>query len=106
MGVLPQVATATSAFMILFTSSATSIQFIIMGTLPLKLALWYAMVGFLSGILGLKFVGYLIRKYKKTSLIIFILAGVIGLSALVMGLVGIYNVSQHEMDGFHSICHH
>lgn len=105
MGVLPQVAAATSALMILFTSSATTIQYIVLGTLPLDFALWYGVVGCCGGFVGQIGVAYVIRKYRKTALVIFLIAIMIGLSGSVMGTAGILGMIEHGVGEFHSICH-
>ncbi|DBA02502.1 TPA: hypothetical protein N0F65_010974 [Lagenidium giganteum] len=104
MGVLPQVAAATSSSMILFTSSATTIQFIILGTLPVEHALWHGAVGFLAGIIGQFGVGYLIRKYRKTALVIFLIAVVVGVSGGIMGVLGARRIATVGVGGFRSLC--
>lgn len=71
--VIPQVATATSSFMILFTSSATSIQFMILGKLPLNYAVWYFFVGVFAAVVGQLALAAIIKKYKKQSYVGFLL---------------------------------
>ncbi|CCI41706.1 unnamed protein product [Albugo candida] len=90
-GCLPQVASATSSTMIFFTSSATVIQYIILGSLDWTQALQYGSIGFLAGIMGQFGVAFMIRKYRKTAFVIFMLAGVIGTSGLCLGVLGLHN---------------
>ncbi|KAF1792329.1 Thioredoxin-like fold [Phytophthora cactorum] len=72
----------TSSSMILFTSSATTIQFIILGTLSVDHALWHGAVGFVAGLIGQLGMSYLIKKYRKSALVIFLVAVFIGVSGL------------------------
>ncbi|EQC34957.1 hypothetical protein SDRG_07754 [Saprolegnia diclina VS20] len=111
-GILPVVQTSTASFMILFTSSATTLQFAIAGMFPGQLqydyVFWYILVGFGGGLFGQKCVGYLLKKYNRTSLLVYILAFTIGLSALCMGYIG-YQTAKHDVQkgidlGFSSVC--
>lgn len=86
---LPQVATATSSYMILFTSSATTAQFLIFGKQPILFllnssgrlewqpALWFCGIGFCAALLGQYAVAKIVQKYKKQAFINFLLATVI-----------------------------
>jgi len=66
MGVPAIVQSATSSFMILFTSSATTFQFMILGLLPYDYSIWYFIWGFASTYVGNIYINYLVKKYKKT----------------------------------------
>lgn len=104
MGLLPQVCSATSSFMILFTSSATTIQFIILGTLQVDHALWHGAIGFVAGQIGHLSMLYLIKKYRKTALAIFSVAVFIGVSGIIMGVLGVIRTSETGFEGFRSLC--
>eukprot|EP01095_Lingulamoeba_sp_RSL-Kostka_P017426 TRINITY_DN902_c0_g2_i1.p1 TRINITY_DN902_c0_g2~~TRINITY_DN902_c0_g2_i1.p1 ORF type:complete len:525 (-),score=153.13 TRINITY_DN902_c0_g2_i1:119-1693(-) len=105
MNMLPQVAVVTSAFMIIFTSSSTTAQFIILGKLPISFGIWYFFVGLFAAVVGNLFVGWLVKKYKKQSYINFLLGFCIVLSAIVMTFTLIYGMIQGtESMHFESIC--
>lgn len=106
MGLLAQVSAATSASMILFTSSATTIQYVVIGALQMDYAIWFGIIGFFAGLTGQYVLGYFVKKYRKTSLVIFLIAIVIGISGLTMGLIGIRNMMLNGFGEFHSICFH
>lgn len=91
LGVIPAVSGASASFMILFTSSITTVQFIILGLLPWDYGLWFAANGFFAGLVGTLLIGYLVKRYKKQSIIIFFVAVAILFAALLMCGVGIYN---------------
>jgi uncharacterized membrane protein YfcA len=112
MGILPPVQSATASFMILFTSSSTTIQFAIAGQFPGQLqydyVIWYILVGFLGGLTGNHLVSMLVKKYNRESIMVYILGVTIGLSAISMGIVGFKNV-KHDLRhgvhlGFSSMC--
>jgi len=79
LGILPQVVAVTSSYFILFTSSSTTSQFIFIGRLQWRFALWYGAVGFCGAILGQLFLAWLLKKYKKQ----WVVAAFIALTILV-----------------------
>jgi len=104
----PQVATTTAAFIIIFTSSSTVCQYLLLGQLPWKLAVWYWPTGFLSGMIGQYIIAYIVKRYKKASIICFLLAGIIASCAVVLVYQGISNVikkiEDHTSFGFGNYC--
>lgn len=112
MGILPPVQSATANFMILFTSSSTTLQFAINGQFPgerqYDYIAWFALIGCIGGLCGQKVVAYLVKKYKRESIMVYLLAVTIGLSALAMGFIGLKStLSDIEKGvhlGFHGIC--
>ncbi|TMW56184.1 hypothetical protein Poli38472_008832 [Pythium oligandrum] len=98
MGVLPPVQSATAGYMTLYTASSTTLQFVIAGQFPGAMqydyVVWFAFIGFLGGLCGQKVVAYLVKKYKRESIVVYILAGTIGLSAVCMGFIGLQNTLQ------------
>ncbi|GMF19751.1 unnamed protein product [Phytophthora lilii] len=111
-GILPPVQSATASFMILFTASSTTLQFAINGQFPGEFQFdymaWFAFVGFLGGFCGLKCVGFFVKKYKRESIMVYMLAATIGLSALAMGIIGLRSTLSDIENGvhlgFHGIC--
>ncbi|KUF92789.1 hypothetical protein AM588_10003786 [Phytophthora nicotianae] len=104
-GVLPAVQSATASFMILFTASSTTLQFAINGQFPGELQFdymaWFAFVGFVGGFCGLKCVGYFVKKYKRESIMVYLLAATIGLSAVAMGAIGLRSTLADIENGVH-----
>jgi len=105
LGILPQVVSATSVFMVLFTSSATILQFVILGKLPLDFGAWYMCVGMCGAIIGHLTLGHFVKKYKKQSIVVFLLGAII-----ILGVCGlIYVTTQKAIDKeinfkFSSVC--
>jgi uncharacterized membrane protein YfcA len=88
MGLLPLVGTASSGFMVIFTSSSTSFQFLVMGQLQLDYACFFCFIGFVGGAIGNTAVGWLVKKYKKTWFVVALLSAVLALSTFLMGYAG------------------
>ena len=101
MGVLPQTTAATASFMILFTSSCTTLQFLILGMLPSDFAIWYGFVGFVSSYVGQVIMGHFVSKYGRVSYIILSIAVVIAGSTLLMGITGTQEVVADIRSGKH-----
>jgi len=109
MGMLPAVSSATASFMILFTSATAALNFALFGALDPQYAgvLFCAgLAGTCAGQLGLD---WLLRRLGASqSLIVLLIAAVIGLSAAMMGVVGtiavVEEVRHGVPQGFHSIC--
>jgi uncharacterized membrane protein YfcA len=65
MGYIPLVASALSAFVVLFTSASTSTQFLILGAFDLKNAVFVALLSTIGSIIGCFFLRVLMKKYKR-----------------------------------------
>ena len=108
-GMNPMVTVATTGLMVLFTSSATTVQYLILGRLQYDYALFFLGIGIVSAGVGNTLVHYVVRKYKKTWFVVTILALVILLSTVLLGYTGFYRTLrswlQGENMGFHHICH-
>jgi len=88
MGMVPLVGTASSGFMVIFTASSTSFQFLVMGQLQIDYAGFFCCIGFVGGAIGNTGVGALVKKYKKTWFIVAILSVILAASTLLMGYAG------------------
>ncbi|XVE76061.1 hypothetical protein DITRI_Ditri12bG0142500 [Diplodiscus trichospermus] len=107
-GVIPQVASATATFVMMFSSSLSVVEFYLLKRFPIPYALYLMGVSILAGFWGQYFVRKLITILKRASLIVFILSGVIFASALTMGVIGIETsiqmIRNHEFMGFLDFC--
>merc|ERR1719235_307168 len=82
-GVEPAVAVATSATCVIFTSSSTTFQYILIDRVHMALAIWYGLVNVVSSFIGTKMVHYLQAHFaKQRSIITFIVATAVGISAI------------------------
>ena len=84
LGVHPAVASATSACMILFTSSTATISYMIFHLLIYDYAGGCLAVGFLATLVGQTMMSILMKKYKRNSYIAYTIGITVGLSAIAM----------------------
>jgi len=95
-GVHSEVVSATSASLILFTSSSTTLQYAIMGYLKLDYSLIFFTLSFFSFILGKFVINYYITKYRRTSLVILAISLVSWISAILMGITSLTNLFSKD----------
>ena len=96
MGVNAKVSSATSACMILFTSSTTTISFTVFGLLKYDYAMACLFIGFFFTLLVHILVG---KKFThKDSYIAFSIGGVVLLSAILMGIQSIITVVKEQQN--------
>ncbi len=91
-GLLSQVSMATSAFLIFFTSSTTVSLFMINGNLKWDYAIWFFLIGFISTLFGRYLVGYVVKKFKIVSWIIFLIVATIFVMIIAVIVSGIYHL--------------
>ncbi|KAF9591722.1 hypothetical protein IFM89_006068 [Coptis chinensis] len=108
LGVIPQVASATATFVMMFSSSLSVVEFYLLKRFPIPYALYLIAVSILAGFWGQFFIRKLIAFLRRASVIVFILSAVIFASAITMGVVGIEKsiqmIHHHEYMGFLSLC--
>jgi len=112
MGVQPPVQASTAAFMIMFTASATIVQFAAVsaypGLLQIDYIFWFIAVGFICSIFGQYGLEGIIKKTRRTSYIVYLVAIILTLSVVLMGVVGIIDVVKNAKDGvgmgFKGVC--
>ncbi|KAI8563189.1 hypothetical protein RHMOL_Rhmol03G0093200 [Rhododendron molle] len=83
-GVIPQVASATATFVMMFSSSLSVVEFYLLKRFPIPYAIYLIAVSILAGFWGQFFIRKLIACVRRASIIVFILSGVIFASALTM----------------------
>jgi len=107
-GISPEVTVATSAYMILFTSSSIVLQYVISSKVPLDYALAFALTGFISSLTGHLVFGYFINKKDKPNLLVLILGIIITVTIVLAVGYGIYTTiidfENSAYFGFNSLC--
>eukprot|EP00455_Lapot_gusevi_P055707 TRINITY_DN909_c0_g1_i8.p1 TRINITY_DN909_c0_g1~~TRINITY_DN909_c0_g1_i8.p1 ORF type:complete len:482 (-),score=157.73 TRINITY_DN909_c0_g1_i8:150-1595(-) len=108
LGMIPEVAAATSATTVFISSSAAALNFYTMGLLMEDYALWYMSIGFIATFLGQTVVSFLIKKYKRSSIIVIVVTILIAIATLMLFISGSIQVA-HDIDhgehlGFQSFC--
>ncbi|KAJ4967168.1 hypothetical protein NE237_019017 [Protea cynaroides] len=108
LGIPPQVASATSTFAMAFSSSMSVVQYYLLKRFPVPYAAYFVLVATFAAFIGQHVVRKVIILLGRASLIIFILALTIFISAISLGGVGIANMvgklEHNEYMGFESLC--
>ncbi|XP_030452449.1 sulfite exporter TauE/SafE family protein 3-like [Syzygium oleosum] len=108
LGVPPQVSSATATFAMTFSSSMSVVEYYLLNRFPVPYALYFVIVATVAALVGQHIVRKLIIVFGRASLIIFILAFTIFVSAISLGGVGISNmigkIARHEYMGFENLC--
>lgn len=108
LGVPPEVSSATATFAMTFSSSMSVVEYYLLKRFPVPYALYFVMVATFAALVGQHIVRRLIIVLGRASLIIFILAFTIFVSAISLGGVGISNmigkIHRHEYMGFENLC--
>ena len=84
-GIDPRVASATSSFNYFFIAINNLITLILGDLLPFGTAAWFAFLAMIGGSFIVKLGYYLINKYKKAFIVIFIVFG-LAISNIVAGI--------------------
>lgn len=107
-GVVPQVASATATFVMMFSSSLSVVEFYLLKRFPMPFAIYLTLVSMLAGFWGQFLVRKIVGILRRASIIVFILSGVIFSSALTMGVIGVEKsvsmIQNHEFMGFLDFC--
>ncbi|XP_019197044.1 PREDICTED: uncharacterized protein LOC109190899 [Ipomoea nil] len=108
LGVPPEVSTATSTFVMMFTSSIAVVEYYLLKRFPVPYAVCLTAVATVAAFVGQHVVRRVIAALGRASLIIFTLAFIIFISAISLGGVGISNMTKkiehHQNMGFESLC--
>ncbi|XP_039060322.1 sulfite exporter TauE/SafE family protein 3-like isoform X4 [Hibiscus syriacus] len=108
MGIPPQVSSATSTFAMLFSASMSVIEYHLLKRFPVPYAAYLAGVATIAAFVGQHVVGKVIKILGRSSIIIFVLAGMIFGSAISLGGLGIAKmirrIERKEYMGFEDIC--
>uniref|UniRef100_A0A7S3K149 Uncharacterized protein n=1 Tax=Aureoumbra lagunensis TaxID=44058 RepID=A0A7S3K149_9STRA len=98
LGVLPPVASATTACMILLTSTTAATTFIVFGLLAKDYGFHLFWVGVLATAVGQLGMSYLIKKSGRQSYVAFSIGAVVGLSTILMGFHGLISLAYQRAD--------
>ncbi|XP_066390132.1 sulfite exporter TauE/SafE family protein 3-like [Miscanthus floridulus] len=108
LGIPPQVSSATATFAMMFSSSMSVVEYYLLNRFPVPYAVYFTFVAFVAALIGQHAVRKLINWLGRASLIIFILAFMIFVSAISLGGVGVSNmvhkIARHEYMGFENLC--
>jgi len=105
LGVLPAQVPATSGLMILLTGSVAIIQYLALGKITPDYLGWFIMVGFFGGISGHLGIRAYLKRYRRQSLIVFLLGTMVFVGlAVLMYTIAILFIAKTAVMGIVSPC--
>ena len=85
--------------MILFTALSSTVQYLTVGSLPWRFALWFGSIGILGGQTGQRVVKRIIDRTGRPSIVVCLLGAMIGLAVIVMGTSGLVRILSESQEG-------
>lgn len=106
MGIYPRVSTATTASMIVLTSSGVAISYITSGLVPWEYAVTFFLTCFAGALMGKTKIDAYVKQTGKSSVLIFILATIIALSTLGALFIALMRLNANNwcFPGFKEFC--
>lgn len=106
MGIHPSVTSATTATLIVLTSSSVSVIFVISGLVPWSYAVFYFCVCLVGAYLGKSKIDGYVKKTGRASLLILILGTIIALATVGCVVILLTRLADNEwcLDGFNKFC--
>eukprot|EP00486_Rosalina_sp_Unknown_P005009 CAMPEP_0201574654 /NCGR_PEP_ID=MMETSP0190_2-20130828/19296_1 /ASSEMBLY_ACC=CAM_ASM_000263 /TAXON_ID=37353 /ORGANISM="Rosalina sp." /LENGTH=320 /DNA_ID=CAMNT_0048003221 /DNA_START=761 /DNA_END=1723 /DNA_ORIENTATION=- len=93
LGVLPRVASATSAVAVLMTSSSSTFQKVLLNMIRYDYMAFFAAIGIVGTFIGQTVVNVAIKKFGRNSIVIAAVASVIAVAIVLMGLNSILHMT-------------
>merc|ERR1712173_66582 len=102
LGVLPRVASATSAVAVLMTSSSSTFQKVLLDMIRYDYMAFFGAVGIIGTFIGQTVVNVAIKKYGRNSIVIAAVASVIAMAIVLMAVNSILDMDWNF--ALRSIC--
>ena len=106
LGVHPRVSSATTATMVVLTSSSVAVMFVTSGLVPWEYATTFFCICLIGAYIGKKHIDGYVKKTGMSSILIGILASIIGFATIGCFVIVILNLSKSNwcFDGFKQFC--
>eukprot|EP00531_Pseudo-nitzschia_arenysensis_P017841 CAMPEP_0116156454 /NCGR_PEP_ID=MMETSP0329-20121206/22842_1 /TAXON_ID=697910 /ORGANISM="Pseudo-nitzschia arenysensis, Strain B593" /LENGTH=603 /DNA_ID=CAMNT_0003653541 /DNA_START=235 /DNA_END=2046 /DNA_ORIENTATION=- len=107
MGIYPRVSTATTATMIVLTSSGVAISYVTAGLVPWEYAITFFCTCFIGALVGKTKIDAYVKKTGKSSILIFLLATIIALATFMALLIALLRLHAADwcFPGFKPFCY-
>merc|ERR1711871_1096579 len=93
LGLIPEVSASTSALMVLFIAASSSTQYTLLGMVDWNYAMILCVVSIAGSILGVTVVKWVVQKFNRVSIIIFVLATIISISSVLLPSFALWKAS-------------
>ncbi|KAG7367661.1 sulfite exporter TauE/SafE [Nitzschia inconspicua] len=106
MGIHPSVSTATTATMIVLTSSSVAVLFVISGLVPWEYAACFFVTCFFGALVGKIYIDGYVKKTGKASILIFLLATIIAFATIGTLVIVLIRLTDTDrcLAWFHQYC--
>mmetsp|Transcript_18538 Transcript_18538/g.27493 ORF Transcript_18538/g.27493 Transcript_18538/m.27493 type:complete len:575 (-) Transcript_18538:113-1837(-) len=106
MGIHPRVSSATTATMIVLTSSSVAVIFVTSGLVPWSYAVFYFFICLIGAIIGKSQIDGYVKRTGRASILIFILATIIAFATIGCFVIMFIRLADKEwcFDGFNKFC--
>lgn len=94
LGVPPSVSTSTGMYMIMYSSAASTIIYLAYGTLNIPFSIWLSFWCSMGIIIGISMINIIIKQYKRQSVLVFLLVGILAFSGLLVPVDLAFRVLQ------------
>jgi len=92
LGMCAEANQATTAMFVFLSSSLATVQFVVLGKTMPQFVLWFTTWVILATFVGQTGIDYMLRKYKRSSLIVLSIAGIIAGSLVMMSFIGVSEI--------------
>ena len=99
LGVAPSVAASTSMYMIMFSALASTTLLLIFGQVNVAYVLYMACSCGVGVIIGMYFIGKLLKKWKRQSIVAICLAVILTIATAISGVSNIMNLREQRANG-------
>mmetsp|Transcript_35687 Transcript_35687/g.40694 ORF Transcript_35687/g.40694 Transcript_35687/m.40694 type:complete len:584 (+) Transcript_35687:74-1825(+) len=106
MGIHPRVSSATTATMIVLTSSSVAVMFVTSGLVPWSYALFYFLICLCGAVIGKSKIDGYVKRTGRSSLLIFILATIIAFATIGCIFIMFLRLADADWEpaGFNKFC--
>jgi len=98
LGLKPTVVASTTGFTILFTSSLSLAQTVFHGDIGIDQILWFGCLSLVGSYIISALINYLTRRFKRESVVLYMIAFVVFLALLIIPIYGIYKIMSNGID--------
>jgi uncharacterized membrane protein YfcA len=102
MGMPPEVSSATSMYLVFYSTASSSFVYFIYGILDIYYAFWLGFWAIIGTIAGLYFLSTKMKQYKRASPLIILLSVVLGISAVLVPLFAGLEIAESKKNGGNS----
>ena len=89
MGVPPKVASATGMYMIIFSTGASTLTYLLAGMLEVSYGLWVGSFCIIGTVVGMLILKNLMNKLNRQSPLVILLSFILGISAISVPIFGL-----------------